>query len=74
MYRKKGGSFVCTVLFKQLFFYADSSRKKGLSAIYKPLFLRRSAKKKKELLKRTAVSGHVNRLIVRYVLTLLMIW
>ena len=46
------------------FFFADSRRKKGLSASLKPLFLLKSVKEKraarKELVKSTAILGHVS--------------
>ena len=54
--------FFLPVLFEQ-FIFLLTPVKKGLSANEKPLFLRGSAKKK-ELLKRTAFSGHVNRVKV----------
>ena len=50
--------------FQAVLFFADSSRKKGPSASQKPLFLHRSAKKKKNLSirtrKRSAILGYVN--------------
>ena len=66
MSRKKG-SFL-PVLFKRLFFLVDLSRKKVFQSVKSPYFCVGQQKKKellkKKLVKRTAISGHVNRLII----------
>ena len=50
--------FFLPFLFKQFFFFADSSRKKGFQPVKSPYFCVGQQKKK-----RTAILDHVNRLI-----------